>query len=137
MKHVSVVLIIFVLLGLPGLIDLYHVGGYYLGVFLIMPYFFYRLRWEDAYQRRARRKWGKLRNRGRSALIWREGLQSFVIFLVIILFSQYVGNGRSPWEIASSLSTGQLLAVCLLLLCFSGFTGVARWYEKEKTFHHS
>ncbi|MGI6453890.1 MAG: hypothetical protein ACOX0E_10590 [Syntrophomonadaceae bacterium] len=130
----GIVLIIMsaVLLVLPVFIDIYSINFYYAFTLICLIGAFYRISKEEHFEAKFYHRWKNARKHGFWINVILEGLRAFIFMTVLVIMTQYIGNGITPWQIVLQLPGRILLRLLVVLLLFSIAAGVAAWYENNK-----
>jgi len=124
-----------VLLALPLYMEIYYRTLYYVGAICLIPICIYRIVWDEKFEKKFYRRWGRAREQGFWVNVAREGLRAFALMTVITMISQLIGNGRTPFEIGSKLTASISVWIVFLLMLFSLVIGIVAWYENDKRYN--
>ncbi|MDR3543759.1 MAG: hypothetical protein P4L69_22805 [Desulfosporosinus sp.] len=132
-RLVGITIWFIVLLTLPLHMEIYYRTLYYVGAIFLMPIFFYRIVWDQKFDKKFYKRWDRAREQGFWVNVAREGLRSFVFMTVITMISQFFGYGRTPFEMV--LPASILVWIVFLFMLFSLVGGIVAWYENDKRYN--
>lgn len=127
-------IVFLVLFFLPFYMEIYHRFFHYTVAVLLMALATYRTCRAEKYERKFCRRWEQAREQGFWPNVAKEGFRTFIFITLIVLYGQYIGNDRTPLEIAAKMPANFWGWLVLLLFGCSMAGGIAAWYENEKRY---
>lgn len=133
-QALAMVISITILIILPFFGEIHYKSLYYIAVVLLIPVAIHMIIRKEKYDQRFYTRWHKAREQGFKVNVVRESIKGFTFMMVMVLISQFFGNGLTPIDIAYLLPNALMIKLTLFLMAIGLVTGIVAWYEKEKRY---